>query len=120
MPILEEAGVDLTLTGHSHIYERSMLIDGAYSTPTTARGVVLDDGDGNPAGDGAYLKGAGLQPQAAAQREVLLLERPPGSQLQQPTDGVRVEIRRGHLASGTSLTCSPYVADSAAVAGAAA
>ncbi|MGH8020190.1 MAG: metallophosphoesterase [Opitutaceae bacterium] len=62
MPILEAAGVDLTLTGHSHIYERSMLMDGAYATPTTAQGVILDDGDGNPDGDGAYRKSAGLQP----------------------------------------------------------
>lgn len=56
MPILEAGGVDLVLSGHSHIYERSMLIDGAYQTPTTAEGVVLDDGDGNPEGDGAYEK----------------------------------------------------------------
>jgi len=62
MPILESAGVDLTLTGHSHIYERSMLMDGAYATPTVAEGVILDDGDGNPKGDGAYRKSAGLQP----------------------------------------------------------
>jgi hypothetical protein len=60
MPILETAGVDLVMTGHSHIYERSMLIDGAYATPTRAEGVVLNDGDGNPDGDGAYLKSAGL------------------------------------------------------------
>lgn len=56
MPILENGGVDLVLSGHSHIYERSMLINGAYATPTTAKGVILDDGDGNPKGDGAYLK----------------------------------------------------------------
>ena len=56
MPILESGGVDLVLSGHSHIYERSMLIDGAYVTPTTAEGVVLDDGDGRPDGDGAYKK----------------------------------------------------------------
>jgi len=62
MPILESGGVDIVFTGHSHIYERSMLIDGAYETPTIAEGVVLDDGDGNPRGDGAYLKSAGLQP----------------------------------------------------------
>ena len=62
MPILEAGGCDLTLTGHSHIYERSMLIDGAYDTPTTADGVVLDDGDGNPKGDGAYQKTTGLNP----------------------------------------------------------
>ncbi len=56
MPILEKGGVDLVLSGHSHIYERSMLIDGAYATPTTADGVILDDGDGKPDGDGAYTK----------------------------------------------------------------
>jgi len=62
MPILESGGVDLVLSGHSHIYERSMLIDGAYVTPTTTDGVVLDDGDGKPDGDGPYRKSAGLQP----------------------------------------------------------
>lgn len=60
MPILEEHGVDMVLTGHSHIYERSMLIDGAYATPTVADGVVLDDGDGHVHGDGAYHKSEGL------------------------------------------------------------
>jgi len=60
MPILEAYGVDMVLTGHSHIYERSMLIDGAYATPTVADGVVLDDGDGHVHGDGAYHKSAGL------------------------------------------------------------
>jgi hypothetical protein len=62
MPILEGGGVDIVFTGHSHIYERSMLIDGAYATPTTADGVVFDDGDGNPAGDGAYRKSEGIVP----------------------------------------------------------
>ncbi len=62
MPILESGGVDVVFTGHSHIYERSMLMDGAYSTPTTADGVILDDGDGDPNGDGAYRKSAGLTP----------------------------------------------------------
>ena len=60
MPILEAGGVDMVLTGHSHIYERSMLIDKAYATPTVADGVVLDDGDGHVHGDGAYHKSAGL------------------------------------------------------------
>jgi hypothetical protein len=62
MPILESAGVDLTLTGHSHIYERSMLMDGAYATPTVGEGVILDDGDGRIAGDGPYRKSDGLYP----------------------------------------------------------
>ena len=62
MPILESGGVDAVFTGHSHIYERSMLIDGAYETPSTSEGVVLDDGDGDPreGGDGSYKKSAGL------------------------------------------------------------
>ena len=62
MPILESGGCDLTLTGHSHIYERSMLVDGAYATPTVADGVIIDDGDGDPEGDGAYRKTTGLNP----------------------------------------------------------
>ncbi|NIP97318.1 MAG: hypothetical protein GWO24_29340, partial [Akkermansiaceae bacterium] len=62
MPILEDGGVDLVLSGHSHIYERTMLIDGAYQTPTTAEGVVLDDGDGRPDGDGPYRKSGVVTP----------------------------------------------------------
>ena len=62
MPIIEAGGVDLVLTGHSHSYERSMLMDGAYATPTVSDNVILDDGDGNPEGDGAYRKSAGIHP----------------------------------------------------------
>jgi acid phosphatase type 7 len=32
VPILEQAGVDLVLSGHSHMYERSYLLDCAYET----------------------------------------------------------------------------------------
>ncbi len=67
VPILDSHGVDVAFYGHSHIYERSMLVDGAYATPTTAlkdpvskQFVVLDDGDGNPDRDGAYRKSAGI------------------------------------------------------------
>lgn len=35
LPMLEDAGVDLVLTGHSHSYERSMLIDRHYDTSDT-------------------------------------------------------------------------------------
>ncbi|MFT5403707.1 MAG: hypothetical protein ACI9DF_002545 [Verrucomicrobiales bacterium] len=62
MPILESHGIDLVLSGHSHTYERSMLIDGAYATPTVAEGVIYDDGDGDPLNDGAYRKSADLNP----------------------------------------------------------
>jgi uncharacterized repeat protein (TIGR01451 family) len=59
VPILEAGGVDLVLSGHSHIYERSYLVDGAYDTPTTAAGHIVDAGDGKPLGDGPYVKLAG-------------------------------------------------------------
>jgi uncharacterized protein (TIGR03382 family) len=59
VPLLEAAGVDLVLAGHSHIYERSYLIDGAYDTPTVAEGFIVDDGDGKVAGAGPYRKGPG-------------------------------------------------------------
>ena len=62
MPILESGGVDVVLTGHSHIYERSMLIDGAYATPTIAENCIVDAGDGDPGVDGPYRKSAGLHP----------------------------------------------------------
>ncbi len=60
LPILEAGGVDVVLAGHSHIYERSFLAHGAYDTPTTAAGHIVDARDGDPAGDGPYVAdGAG-------------------------------------------------------------
>jgi len=57
LPIMEAGGVDLCLTGHSHSYERSFLIDGHYGTQDkfTAK-MKLDAGDGRPDGKGAYKK----------------------------------------------------------------
>jgi hypothetical protein len=57
LPILEARGVDLVLTGHSHSYERSFLINGFYATPTTITdGTIIDSGDGRLNVTGAYLK----------------------------------------------------------------
>jgi hypothetical protein len=57
LPILEEAGVDLVLNGHSHSYERSFLLDEHYGFSwTLADSMILDGGDGDPAGDGEYHK----------------------------------------------------------------
>ncbi len=57
VPVLEDYGVDLVLSGHSHSYERSYLIDGHYGDTTSfVEPMKLDGGDGNPAGDGAYSK----------------------------------------------------------------
>ncbi|WP_053232026.1 purple acid phosphatase family protein [Sandaracinus amylolyticus] len=57
LPILEAHGVDLVLGGHSHIYERSYLVRGAFDTPTTAGGHLVDTGDGQLDGDGPYRSG---------------------------------------------------------------
>ena len=54
LPILEAHGVDLVLAGHSHIYERSWFLHGAYDTPTTVEGYVADGGDGRARSDGTY------------------------------------------------------------------
>ncbi len=68
LPILESYGVDLVLSGHSHVYERSYLVDGGYDTPTsTGLGtVILDPGDGSWSGHGVYAKPAGIAPHAGA------------------------------------------------------
>jgi PKD repeat protein/murein DD-endopeptidase MepM/ murein hydrolase activator NlpD len=58
LPILEELGVDLVLSGHSHSYERSYLLDGHYGHSLTLDpdNNVLDPGDGKETGDGMYEK----------------------------------------------------------------
>jgi hypothetical protein len=57
LPILEEAGVDLVLAGHSHAYERSYLIDGHYGTSSTfTNAMKKDGGSGRPDASGAYAK----------------------------------------------------------------
>lgn len=57
LPILEDYGVDLVLTGHSHSYERSFLLDGHYGASGTLSGaMILNGGDGDSAGNGAYEK----------------------------------------------------------------
>jgi hypothetical protein len=39
-----------------------MLMDGAYAATTVSESVILDDGDGDPEGDGAYRKSEGINP----------------------------------------------------------
>ncbi len=57
LPVLDAWGVDLVLTGHSHVYERSFLLDGHYGVSSTLTGsMILDGGDGRVDGDGAYQK----------------------------------------------------------------
>lgn len=61
LPILENHGVDLVLCGHSHSYERSMLINGHYGLSGTFIPAThaLDTGNGKETGDGAYHKAEG-------------------------------------------------------------
>jgi hypothetical protein len=68
LPILEDAGVDLVLTGHSHSYERSFLLDSHYgASDTLLPSMILDGGDGWVGGDGAYAKAtAGPTPHEGA------------------------------------------------------
>jgi hypothetical protein len=55
LPILEAAGVDLVLSGHSHSYERSFLLNGHYGDSTTLTPAMqVDAGDGKASGGGAY------------------------------------------------------------------
>jgi hypothetical protein len=61
LPILEAAGVDLVLAGHSHNYERSFFINGHYGLSATFSGAnLIDGGDGRQTGTGVYAKPAGL------------------------------------------------------------
>ncbi len=51
LPILESHGVDVVLTGHSHAYERSFLLHGAYGPSSDIRknpALILDHGNGRP------------------------------------------------------------------------
>lgn len=71
LPLLEQYGVDLVFGGHSHNYERSYLIDSAYSVAGTnlathnawyadnrAR-IIKDSSSGNHATTGPYRKSPG-------------------------------------------------------------
>ncbi|MGB5397324.1 MAG: metallophosphoesterase family protein [Gammaproteobacteria bacterium] len=63
LPILEAAGVDLVLSGHSHMYERSYLIDCHYgSSDSFGQSNIVSDGINHHNTD--YIKTAGKQPHA--------------------------------------------------------
>ncbi len=60
LPICESYGVDLVLSGHSHSYERSKLINGHYGHSSTYNASThdIDSGDGRLDGNGAYQQNA--------------------------------------------------------------
>jgi hypothetical protein len=54
---LEDSGVDMVFTGHSHSYERSYLLDGHYGkSGTLTSNMILSQGSGREDGGGAYRK----------------------------------------------------------------
>lgn len=61
LPLLESYGVDLVLTGHSHSYERTGLINGHYGLSTTFNAAthVKQAGSGQVDKGGAYNKPTG-------------------------------------------------------------
>ena len=57
LPIIEDYGVDLVFSGHSHSYERSFLLDGHYGDSTTfGPSMQKDAGSGQEENSGAYAK----------------------------------------------------------------
>jgi hypothetical protein len=60
LPLLESHGVDLVLSGHSHNYERSFLLNGYYGhSSEITSSMILNAGAGRINQDGAYEKPAG-------------------------------------------------------------
>lgn len=60
VPVLEKYGVDLTLCGHSHNYERSYFMNGHHSNSAQLESsMILDDGFGHESVDQPYRKPAG-------------------------------------------------------------
>jgi len=64
LPLLEQHGVDLVLSGHSHVYERSYLTDGHYGLSSTYNAVTmrLDGTSGQASTTGPYRKHGDTRP----------------------------------------------------------
>jgi acid phosphatase type 7 len=61
LPLLEAAGVDLILSGHNHVYERSYMLDNLTGTSATLTDAnKIDTALGRPEVDHAYTKEPGL------------------------------------------------------------
>ncbi len=67
LPILESGGADVVLTGHSHSYERSFLLNGHYGVSTNLQpSMILNAGSGRLDIDGSFRKDAGNAPHQGA------------------------------------------------------
>jgi predicted phosphodiesterase len=57
LPIMDQGGVDLVLSGHSHNYERSYLIKNHYGVGSTlSPNMILDPSSGDPSQGDSYKK----------------------------------------------------------------
>lgn len=57
VPILEDHNVDIIINGHSHVYERSVMMHGFYGLPSEwNNSYVVDGSSGNEAMGEAYVK----------------------------------------------------------------
>jgi hypothetical protein len=57
LPILESFGVDMIICGHSHVYERSYMLNGHYGLSNSlSPTMILDNSNGNKAQGNAYIK----------------------------------------------------------------
>jgi hypothetical protein len=60
LPVLDAHGVDLVMAGHSHVYERSMLLNGHYGPSWTLQPqMILNDKSGRADLNEGYVKPAG-------------------------------------------------------------
>lgn len=64
LPLLEQHGVDVVLTGHSHAYERSFLLDGHYGHSSTLTPAMKKDPGSGREDKGAPYRKATLGPAA--------------------------------------------------------
>lgn len=59
VPLLESFDVDMIICGHSHVYERSYLLNGHYGLSNSlSSSMILDNSNGNKAQGNAYIKDA--------------------------------------------------------------
>jgi hypothetical protein len=99
VPVLEEGGVDLVLSGHSHSYERSKFITGFYATPTTAGGGTFINAGSGRTNDplGVYAKS--LSAPIADQGAVYLVAGSSGQISGGPLNHPVMYVSSNHLAS---------------------
>jgi hypothetical protein len=118
LPILDQYGVDLVLSGHSHSYERSYLLDGHYGlSGTLTAGMKKDASNGAPSG-GGYKVNAGANhgivytvPGSAGKISGGTLNHPAHVVSQNVLGSMAIDIS-GHQLDATFITSTGTIGDS--------